>query len=87
MKHEDTGIVLGTLIVSGIVLVIAALLLSGCGTMNGAGADVENIGRFVRESTQKGVDNMEYRRLRAAEETRIRLMSRGQQISGYDNVK
>lgn len=71
-----------------LLLVIALmLLLNGCGTINGSGADVENIGRFVREFTQNSVDNMELRRLRAAEDTRIRLMRRGQQIAGYDNVE
>ena len=84
---EDTGLIKGTLIVGLIVLLAVSTLLSACGTLNGAGADVENVGRFVREGTQKGVDNMEYRRLRAAEETRSRLMMRGQQIAGYDNVR
>ena len=70
-------------------LCLASMLIfaTSCATINGAGADVENVGRFVREGNQKGVDNMEYRRLRAAEETRSRLMMRGQQIAGYDNVR
>ena len=64
-------------------IVLAAILLSsGCsGTSNGFFADLEDVGRWGREVTQKSVDNMELRKIRSAIATQNRLMSRGDQMA------
>ena len=55
-------------------------LVSGCGVINGIGADTENIGRFPRTASQKGVDSMEMKRISDGIATQNRLMQRGQQF-------
>ncbi len=45
------------------------------------GADIENAGRWMRETSQKHVDNMELRRIRSSVDTQNRLMLRGDQLA------
>ena len=79
-KKKDTW--LGVMFLLVIVLLIAIILLptAGCGTINGLGTDTENIGRWTREATQPGVDNMELTRIESAINNQNRLMHRGQQM-------
>ncbi len=57
------------------------LWLTGCGVVNGIGADTENIGRFLRTHSQKSVDKMELRRISDGIKTQNRIMSRGQELT------
>ena len=59
------------------VFFIALMMAQGCGTVNGIGADTENVGRFIRERTQPAVDGMEMTRFESAIRGQNRLIKRG----------
>ena len=65
------------------VLMLLALSLgaTGCGTINGFASDVENGARWMREVTQKNVDNTELRRIRSSIDTQSRIIKRGDQLT------
>ena len=64
-----------------VVLILGAVVLQGCGTVNGFGRDTENVGQWMQKSSQKHVDNMELKRWRSAVEEQNRLHKRSQQLS------
>ena len=74
-KKESTKWFVAWLVIA--FLMIVCILQSGCGTVNGIGADAENAGRWLREVTQKGVDNMELRKIRSAIDNQNRIINRG----------
>jgi predicted small secreted protein len=57
--------------------VLVVVVLSGCGTVNGVGRDLENGGRWLREVTQKNVDKTELQRIRSGIDEQNRIVERG----------
>ena len=69
---------LTTVLLLGLLLLF---LVPGCGTINGLGSDTENVGRWIREVSQKSVDNMELRRIRSGIDTQNRIINRGTSLA------
>ena len=69
-------------IVLVILMLLVVIIASGCGMINGFCADVENASRWGRERSQKSVDNMELRRIRAGIDAQNRIVVRGRELAG-----
>ena len=81
-KHEDTGLIKGTLIVGLIVLMSAmVLLLASCSTVNGAFRDIKSLSEAGISVSQKGADKQMGDSIAWAIKDQNRIMNNGQQVA------
>ena len=64
-----------------LVTIVLLACLSGCATMNGVGADTENVGRWLKKATQPERDKLEMRAISAAIADQNRIMNRGNKLA------
>ena len=65
-----------------VVLVLCLMVtINGCGVIHGAGNDLQGLGRFMSNTTQKSVDNSELRRISAGIEIQNRLITKGTSLA------